>query len=53
MGQRIVLLYNEAWKTDTGEKPARVFVVGDIPGKDASGVGLALFTTLLCSQNTN
>jgi hypothetical protein len=29
--------YLPAWKTDTGEKPKRVYVVGDIPGTDALG----------------
>ena len=30
---RLQLKENKAWKTDTGEKPERVFVVGDIPGR--------------------
>lgn len=34
---RLQLRENKAWKTDTGAKPERVFVVGDIPGKDESG----------------
>lgn len=34
---RLQLRENKAWKTDVGERPKRVFVVGDIPGTDASG----------------
>jgi pyruvate/2-oxoglutarate dehydrogenase complex dihydrolipoamide dehydrogenase (E3) component len=32
---RLQLKENKGWKTDTGERPRRVFVVGDIPGRAA------------------